>query len=202
MMSASMMLLRKLTDLSLKQKAEIIKLYEGPPKLSFSEVAKIFSVNPSTISNIYKTRNTVLQQSSSNFDRKRQRTGHAADVDEALLRWFRSAVGSNLPVSGEVLKAKAEKFVADLNIDDFKATSRWLDHWKKQYDFVFKRAHGEKKDTDVPSATNWIKNELPAILQRYKPEDVYNADEMGLYYRALPNGSHVFKKTAHIGGKI
>uniref|UniRef100_H3A9C9 HTH CENPB-type domain-containing protein n=1 Tax=Latimeria chalumnae TaxID=7897 RepID=H3A9C9_LATCH len=108
---------------------------------------------------------------------------------------------SNLPVSGEILKAKAEKFPADLNIDDFKATNWWLDRWKKRYDVVFKRAHGEKKDADIPSAINWIENELPATLQRYKPEDVYNADETGLYCRALPNGSHVFKKTAHFGGE-
>uniref|UniRef100_H3B1S3 HTH psq-type domain-containing protein n=1 Tax=Latimeria chalumnae TaxID=7897 RepID=H3B1S3_LATCH len=170
--ATSMMSPRKRTDLSLKQKAEIIKLCEGPPKLSFSEVAKIFSVNPSTVSKIYKPRNTVLQQSSLNFDRKRQRTSHAADVDEALFRWFQSAIGSNLPVSGEILKAKDEK------------------------------ADGEKKDADVPSATNWIENQLLAILQCYKPEDVYNADKVGLYYHALPNGSHVFKKTVHFRGKV
>ncbi|XP_005994023.3 tigger transposable element-derived protein 4-like [Latimeria chalumnae] len=193
---------RKRTDLSLKQKAEIIKLCEGPPKPSFSEVAKIFSVSPSTVSKIYKTQNTVLEQSSLSFERKHQRTSHAADVDEALFRWFCSVMGSNLPVSGEILKAKAEKFAVDLNIDDFKATNGWLDHWKKRYDVVFKRAHREKKDANVPSATNWIKNQLPAILQHYKPEEVYNADETGLCYRALPNGSHVFKQTAHFGGKV
>uniref|UniRef100_H3BFD8 HTH CENPB-type domain-containing protein n=1 Tax=Latimeria chalumnae TaxID=7897 RepID=H3BFD8_LATCH len=133
---------------------------------------------------------------------KRQRTSHAADVDEALFRWFRSAMGSNLPISGEILKAKAEKFAVDLNIDDFKATNGWLDCWKKRYGIVFKRAHGEKKDMDVPSTTNWIENQLLPVLQHYKPEDVYNADETGFYYCALPNGSHVFKKTAHFGGKV
>nr|XP_006012427.1 PREDICTED: tigger transposable element-derived protein 4-like [Latimeria chalumnae] len=111
-------------------------------------------------------------------------------------------MGSNLPVSGEILKVKAEKFAVDLNIDDFKATKGWLDHWKKQYDVVFKRAHGKKKDTEVPSAANWIENQLLAILQRYKPKNVYNTDETGLYYCALPSGSHVSKKTAHFGGKV
>uniref|UniRef100_H3B6X8 HTH CENPB-type domain-containing protein n=1 Tax=Latimeria chalumnae TaxID=7897 RepID=H3B6X8_LATCH len=190
--STSMILLRKRTDLSLKQKAEIIKLCEGPPKLSFSEVAKVFSVNSSTINKIYKTQNTVLEQYSLNFK---------SDVDEALFRWFRSAMGSNLPV-GEILKAKTGKFAVDLNIDDFKATNGWLDLWKKRYDVVFKELTERKKDTDVPSATNWNGNQLLAIPQRYEPDDVYNADEVGLYYCALPNGSHVLKKTAHFGGKV
>ena len=33
---------------------------------------------------------------------------------------------------------------------------------------------------------------LAQILDRYKPRNVYNADETGIYYRALPDGMLTF----------
>ncbi|KAK6471180.1 tigger transposable element-derived protein 4-like [Huso huso] len=193
---------RRRTDLTSKQKTEIIRLCEASPTLSFTAVAKNFSINPSTVSKIYKNRNTVLQQCSSNVNRKRQRSSHAAGVDKALLRWFQFARASNRPVSGNILKNKAVEFAADLNVDAFKATNGWLDRWKKRHEIVLKRAQGEKKDADVSFGNSWVEKELPAVLQRYQPGDVYNADQTGLYYRALACGSRAFKKTAHLEDRV
>ncbi|KAK1151237.1 tigger transposable element-derived protein 4-like [Acipenser oxyrinchus oxyrinchus] len=193
---------RRRTDLTSKQKTEIIRLCEASPTLSFTAVAKNFSINPSTVSKIYKNRHTVLQQCSSNVNRKRQRSSHAAGVDKALLRWFQFARASNRPVSGNILKNQALKFAADLNADAFKATNGWLDRWKKRHGIVLKRAQGEKIDADVSSGNSWVEKEPPAVLQRYRPGDVYNADQTGLYYRALACGSRAFKKTAHLEDRL
>lgn len=40
----------------------------------------------------------------------------------------------------------------------FVATERWLHHWKIRENIVFKRTHGEEKDTDFGAAENWLKN--------------------------------------------
>eukprot|EP00058_Branchiostoma_floridae_P008522 XP_002594010.1 hypothetical protein BRAFLDRAFT_68551 [Branchiostoma floridae] len=53
----------------------------------------------------------------------------------------------------------------------------------------FKRAHGEMRDADVTSADNWTRNVLSVILEVYDPDDIYNCDETGLLYRALPKGT-------------
>jgi len=34
---------------------------------------------------------------------------------------------------------------------------------------------------------------LPEILKDYSPRDVFNADETGLYWRAIPDGTLSFK---------
>lgn len=64
-----------------------------------------------------------------------------------------------------------------------------------------KRGHGEKKDTDTNAAEHGKKNMLPQFLLDYEPEDIYNADETILYYRAIPDGTLTFKKETISGLK-
>ena len=66
---------------------------------------------------------------------------------------------------------------------------------------VFKKAQGEKRDADTPTSETWLKETLPNILSRYSESDIFNADETGLYYRLLPDRSHVLKGENLAGGK-
>lgn len=77
--------------------------------------------------------------------------------------------------------------------DNFVATDGWFHRWKKRENIVFKRTHGELKDADFTGAENWINNEWPKISSEYPPCNVYNADETGIYYRALPQHTYLFK---------
>ncbi|XP_061184351.1 tigger transposable element-derived protein 4-like [Saccostrea echinata] len=61
--------------------------------------------------------------------------------------------------------------------------------------------HWEKKDADTNAADHWKVNVLPEILREYKPDDVCNADETGLYYRAIPEGTLTFKNQQTSGSK-
>lgn len=57
----------------------------------------------------------------------------------------------------------------------------------------FRITHGEPKDTDFPAAKTWITEGWPRIISKFSPENVYNANESELYYRALPK--HTCSKT-------
>jgi len=50
---------------------------------------------------------------------------------------------------------------------------------------------GEAGEADV-AANAWLRG--PTIIEEYSPDDIFNADETGLYYRALPEHTHIFKK--------
>ena len=77
--------------------------------------------------------------------------------------------------------------------NDFVATEGWFHRWKKRENIVYKRTHGEQKDADFLSADRWIQEEWPKIISEYPPNCVYNADETGLYYRALPEHTYLFR---------
>ena len=97
----------KRAELTIKHKLEIIELCDGPPKLSFAAVAKKFNIDPSIVSKIYEKKGNVTEvASSSNINRKRQRSSKVEDVDEALHQWFVGAIVTALPISGEILRIK------------------------------------------------------------------------------------------------
>jgi len=88
---------------------------------------------------------------------------------------------------------KAEQLANGIGVANFKATSGWLETWKTRNRIQFKKQHGEKQDADDFGAERWVTEMLPEILKDYSPRDVFNADETGLYWRAIPDGTLSFK---------
>ena len=87
------------------------------------------------------------------------------------------------------LKDKAEDLAKKLGHTNFVATEGWLSRRKARHQIRYKQAHGEKGSADIKSAEEWTSTILPGLLEEYRPNEVYNADETGLYYRATPDGS-------------
>ena len=104
------------------------------------------------------------------------------------------------PDTSAVLEEKANHLAGLLGKPEFKATNGWLSRWKSRHGIKFKKAHGEK-DADVDAADQWLSTVLAEILERYEPCNVYNADETGIYYRALPDGTLTFSADSLSGSK-
>ena len=104
-------------------------------------------------------------------------------------------------ISGLVLRSKAEEFAVRLVKRDFVATEGWLSRWKARHQIKAKRAHGEKSSADFEGAELWVSTVLPQLLLEYIPENIYNADEIGLYYRATPDSSLCYKYEQLSGSK-
>ena len=49
---------------------------------------------------------------------------------------------------------------------------------------------------------SWFETRLPTILSNYELPDIYNADEFGLFFQALPSKSLHLKDEKCIGGKF
>ncbi|XP_066293140.1 tigger transposable element-derived protein 6-like [Branchiostoma lanceolatum] len=194
---------KKRNDLTLGDKVKVIQMLNGVPKMSQAEVAKKFGCSQSQVSRAYKNKATIMQQWEANLNpnRKRKREGKDGAVEDALHRWFVNARAMGAPVSGPILLEKAKDLAESLGDSDFKPTEGWLSRWKDRHNIVFKRAHGEKRDADVSSAEDWTRDVLPGILREYDPELIYNCDETGLFYRALPNGTLAAKGENVAGGK-
>lgn len=188
--------------LSLADRVEVLKRIDC--KESQVSVAKHFGINPSQICRIVKLRQQIMDdwQNNANPDRKRKRTGKAEDVEEALLRWFSQARSRQLPVSGPMLIEKANQFAAGFGIENFSATNGWLERWKKRENIKFKQLHGEKQDADDFGAERWVVDVLPNIIKEYDERNIFIADETGLYWRALPEGTLAFKQHDAAGSKV
>ena len=52
------------------------------------------------------------------------KTGTYEKLNEALLTWFTSMRGKNIPINGPILLEKAHEFAKAFNYKDFTASSR------------------------------------------------------------------------------
>ncbi|XP_033761525.1 tigger transposable element-derived protein 4-like [Pecten maximus] len=192
---------RKRNDLTLADKYEVVKLLDQ--KLSQAAIAKKLDCSQSQVSRISLKREDIRTQfeANSNPHRKRQRTGKDSDVETALSTWFTDARARDIPITGPILEGKAKDLASHMKKEDFTPTSGWLSRWKQRNGITYKRICGEKRDADITAADNWITTVLPELLSKYEPRDIYNADETGIYYRALPDGTLASKAETVSGSK-
>ena len=72
---------------------------------------------------------------------------------------------------------------------------------KKRENIMYKCMHGAEKSADFLAADEWIKREWPKIIAEYSPKDTYNAGKTGLYFRAVPEHTYLFKVESAKGFK-
>ena len=87
-----------------------------------------------------------------------------AEIDSALLEWFRKVKSKNIPISGPILQEKALHSTKALDVapSEFKAPNRWLNQFKNRNSIEarFKTTVGSWKEI------------LSDILQGWEPEKI------------------------------
>ena len=187
----------------LSTKVDIIKAVDGKQK-SKSVIARDFNVARSTISSIIKNKEKTLEAfESSSFlpDRKRLRTATYTDVEDALLLWFKQARSLNVPISGPILQMKARELAMSLGRPGFVCSSGWLKRFKTRHGIAFRQMSGEAGSVTEDMTSDWLDTRLPALLGEFQPDDIFNADETGLFWKCLPDTTLHFKGEACSGGK-
>lgn len=59
---------------------------------------------------------------------------------------------------------------------------------KKHHNIKSKAVVGDSRDEHSETVSSW-KERLPVITAGYKAEDIYNLDETGCFWKALPDQS-------------
>ncbi|XP_015378224.1 PREDICTED: tigger transposable element-derived protein 4-like, partial [Diuraphis noxia] len=97
---------------------------------------------------------------------------------------------------------KANEIAKRLNITDFGGSNGWLDRFRKRHGIVYRKICGEADAVDDNSIKSWKETILPNLLKDYSPEDIYNADEFGLFFKLMPDKSLEMKDETCHGGKL
>ena len=68
---------------------------------------------------------------------------------------------------------------------DFKASNGWLHRFKSRHNITQGAISGESGDVSADTVKEF-QEKLPDLVRGYKASDIFNMDESGLFYRALP----------------
>lgn len=163
-----------------------------------------FGIPANTLSTILKNRQK-LEDAINNHcvitSRKRIKTCVYDNVDEAMLKWINNARSQNLPLSGPLIRQKAQEFAMKFGHSDFLASVGWLDKFKNRHNIVYRVVCGESGDADIQLADEWKQTVLVDLLKKYDANDIFNADETGLFFKCLPDKTLAFKNERCSGGK-
>ncbi|XP_050322584.1 LOW QUALITY PROTEIN: jerky protein homolog-like [Bactrocera neohumeralis] len=115
-------------------------------------------------------------------------------MEKSLYLWFIRMRGRNCPVSGLMLKEKAKELHSLLkeNSTGFNASDGWLQRFKKRYGVRLLKVSGEKLSSQ-PQLVDPFKLKLKQKIEEMElcNDQLYNADESGLFWKILPDKTYV-----------
>ncbi|CAG8777773.1 17712_t:CDS:2, partial [Racocetra persica] len=103
-------------------------------------------------------------------------------VEEALALWISRANTALQTITDAIVKCKATQLTEGLEVTGFNASDGWLSNFKKRHHIKEYKHLGEAASAPLENLPRFC-SELQKLIKKYKPEDVYNADETALYWR-------------------
>ena len=203
---SSMALKRKRSVITLEKKLQVVgELEKGKSQRCVSD---LHSIPKSTVAdNIWKDREKIRKHVSASdcpsFAKKRHivREAHFNKLDQACYLLFMQQRTKGAPVSGPLLKEKALQLFPEVHPDSspdlFKASAGWLQKFCCRHGIRGISLQGESLSADT-SCIDTLRTELLKKMEDegYTLNQVFNADETGLWWRLMPS-----KTLVHCGQK-
>ena len=186
----------KRKSLPLWKKFKIVIMLNNGNATIVAKLAKEFKLPRQTLQSALKNKEKIISEYEAGRDSetKRKRKHKFDAADEPLINCFKCVIDQKIAVSGEMLLLKAQEFARACGYDDTDTQdANWVNTCKAREEIACQKLHGEAASVVQCEVDDWQKHRLPELLKRFKAEEIFNADETGLFYRCLPNRSHVMK---------
>ncbi|XP_066984695.1 tigger transposable element-derived protein 1-like [Macrobrachium rosenbergii] len=84
----------------------------------------------------------------------------------------------------------------------FSASKGWFAKFQKRYGLKSASLHGEAVSVDTVAAETYVNETFKKIISEveYQPEQVFNMDETGLFWKRMPSRTILFKEEAKASG--
>lgn len=194
---------RKKRMMSIELKQEIIGKHDRGVRVI--ELAKIYDRSTSTICTILKQKDAIKSATPAKGTTilSQLRTNIHEEMEKLLLVWVKEKELAGDTVTETVICEKARSIYADLvkkeastskeaSEEAFKASHGWFDNFKKRTGIHSVVRYGEAASADVKAADTYIQN-FAALVARegYIPQQVFNCDETGLFWKKMPLRTYV-----------
>ncbi|XP_046682893.1 tigger transposable element-derived protein 6-like [Homalodisca vitripennis] len=123
---------KKRRAISVECKRKIIKCVEDNPAKKKLDIVKELGISPSTLATILKKKEKFDDGSVLCSKIRKIRSCELKDVEECVVKWLKQCRDKNIAISGPILQEKAQQFAFELGHENFRASSGWLQNFKKR----------------------------------------------------------------------
>lgn len=119
---------------------------------------------------------------------KRRRTEQWPESENAIMDWIKFAE-AEAPISQEAIRYKTQQYRGHLYTNDPTPSfsNGWLYGFQTRNNIKNRKRHGEAASLATDAASEMIK--IRRLLASYPPQDIFNCDESGLYWKLFPDRS-------------
>uniref|UniRef100_K7FQB3 HTH CENPB-type domain-containing protein n=1 Tax=Pelodiscus sinensis TaxID=13735 RepID=K7FQB3_PELSI len=188
---------RKIVDL--EQKIAIVRQYEGGQTVSF--MLRKLGLSKSTISTIMKNSDRICEAVKGSAPMKSRpfncfTNAIAVLHNGALVLWMEDQIEKHTPLSLMTIQAKARSLFEDLKKKEeydygqsFTASHGWFNFKMRA------NLHNVKLSGDSKAAEPFIEA-LDKLIKEgnYFPEQIFNVDETGLFWKKMPKCTYIHKE--------
>ena len=185
---------RRDDSLTIEKKIKIIA--DVDKKVKYEEIVRNYNLkNKSNITRIIQNREKIEEAYCGTLSSERLTLKEStyATIDEQLLQFISKCAQKGVPTTTFCLKEKALEIAKRENLINFKASEGYIHRFKKRNKICFENIHGEAGGVNEDVCSEWLDVKLPKHLEDYAPKDIYNADELGLFWRVTPEKTYLIK---------
>lgn len=175
--------------ISINIKKEICEYMLANTNIKQADVALYFNVDRTAVNKIWRKREKWLAilpnlQTSHTFC---QHPVRFPELDKALQIWTSQAVATGIPLTDMILQQKGLEFARRLGVENqLKCANGWVYRFKQRNGLRKVNFSGEANSAPLETLPE-ERARLRSLLAKYNEEDIYNADETGLFFRMEPN---------------
>lgn len=190
---------RERKAITLDIKLEVLRRFEEGEKLS--QIAKALGLAVSTVATIRDNKEKIKASSQIATPLRASRlTRHRSAVMETMERllhvWLEDQSQRNMPLSVTTIQEKAKSLFDDLQREQDESSQKEKFSASKGWFVRFKERHGLphfKMNSTAPGNKDAYPEVLQSIIEEgeYTPQQVFNVDETGLYWKRMPEGTFI-----------
>ncbi|KAG0438707.1 Tigger transposable element-derived protein 4 [Dictyocoela muelleri] len=109
-----------------------------------------------------------------------------SDLNNKLWDWVKLASNSDLILTEDIIKIKAQEIAKKLKLNSFIGSNGWLYNFKKRFKICERTLSGETAGINIDNFYERIV-EIKRKVAEFDPPNVYNMDETGLFYKEIPS---------------
>lgn len=194
--------------ISLETKIKILDRLRNRERVT--DVAKFYSMNEATIRTIRKNEDSIRKSVAAGTCTSMSTISYVRDVtmenmEKALVIWIEDQTQKRIPIDTSVITNKALKIYETLKNQSpstssdekkvsFSASHGWFERFKQRHSLHNLRLKGERASADSDAAQQYPAKFAEIIAANsYTSDQVFNADESGLFWKKMPERTYLAK---------
>ncbi len=184
--------------LSTAEKLAILKKFDKrSPTNTLCSFAKLVGLSESSVREILQDREKLYATAMEGGSKwKKMKSGKYEKVEEVLAQWMVQCRAQGILQSGPIIKEKQWEIAKKSEVSDFCASNGLLDEYKQRHGISFHQISGELESICLETIAEWLMETVPHLTKGYEARNIFSADECALFFKLMPDKSHVLKGMA------